>query len=64
MKDSLRPTEHSHDVDKKEQDISHLEMVPSHTPPGEVEKGQKLAPVVSNGPVVHEKVKLTRLPPK
>jgi hypothetical protein len=64
MKDSLRPTQHSHDVDKKEQDISHLEMVPSHTPPGEVEKGQKLAPIVSNGPVVHEKVTLTELPPK
>jgi hypothetical protein len=50
------PVRHSHEVEKKENDVAHLERVTTHTPPSEVEKGQPLAPVTSRGPVVHEKV--------
>jgi hypothetical protein len=55
MQDTPRPMPKSHDFEK-DNDVTHLERVTSETPPGEVEKGQRLAPIVSNGPVVHEKV--------
>ncbi|CAO2655044.1 Nn.00g117770.m01.CDS01 [Neocucurbitaria sp. VM-36] len=45
---------HSQDVEKDE--VQHLERLKSHTPPSEVEKGQQLAPVISRGPEVHEKM--------
>jgi hypothetical protein len=50
MHDTLR---HSHEKD----DVTHLERISSGSPHNEVEKGQQLAPTVSNGPIVHEKVR-------
>jgi hypothetical protein len=44
-------------MDKKGNDVAHLEKVNTHTPPSEMEKGQPLVPIVSRGPVVHEKVR-------
>jgi hypothetical protein len=47
----------SDEIEKNE--TSHLEAVPSRTPPSELEKGQhgsQLAPVASRSPVIHEKV--------
>jgi hypothetical protein len=46
MHDTLR---HSHEKD----DVTHLERISSGSPHNEVEKGQQLAPTVSNGPIVH-----------
>lgn len=37
-------------------DTAQLESVNTRTPPSEVEKGQRMAPIVSRGPEVHEKV--------
>jgi hypothetical protein len=53
------PLRQSYDVEKKD-DVTHLERVPTHTPPSEMEKGRQieLAPTISRGPVVHEKVTL------
>ncbi|KAH7356104.1 major facilitator superfamily domain-containing protein [Pyrenochaeta sp. MPI-SDFR-AT-0127] len=51
---TLQPPRHSHDVEKDQ--VTHLERAESRTPPSEVEKGNKLAPVVSRGPEVHEKM--------
>ncbi|KAH7088754.1 major facilitator superfamily domain-containing protein [Paraphoma chrysanthemicola] len=56
MQDTPRPMRPSHDVEKHDNDITHLERVTSHTPPSEVEKAQRLTPTASNGPVVHEKM--------
>ena len=53
MQEAARSENRSHDFDKNEQ--SHLEMVATRTPPSEPEK-QQLAPVMSRGPEVHEKV--------
>ncbi|OAL03750.1 MFS general substrate transporter [Phaeosphaeriaceae sp. SRC1lsM3a] len=50
------PVRRSHEVEKKGNDVTHLERVTTHTPPSEVEKGQPLAPVTSRGPVVHDKM--------
>jgi hypothetical protein len=58
MQDTPRPIRRSHDIEK-DNDVTHLERVTSETPPGEIEKGQRLTPIVSNGPVVHEKVRHT-----
>lgn len=51
------PARYSHDAEKNQ--VAHLESVASRTPPSEVEKGQ-LAPVVSRGPEVHEKVRWSK----
>ena len=57
MQDATHPPRrHSHEMEKKGNDVAHLEKVNTHTPPSEMEKGQPLAPVASRGPVVHEKV--------
>ncbi|CAN9104344.1 unnamed protein product [Alternaria alternata] len=53
MQEATRSASPSHDFDKHGQD--HLEMVATRTPPGEPEK-QQLAPVMSRGPEVHEKM--------
>lgn len=58
MQEPQRPLRPSHDAEKHEDNVTHLERATSRTPPSEVEKGQRLAPTVSNGPVVHEKVNL------
>ncbi|KAH8640398.1 hypothetical protein IG631_03339 [Alternaria alternata] len=55
MQEATRSASPSHDFDKHGQD--HLEMVATRTPPGEPEK-QQLAPVMSRGPEVHEKIPL------
>jgi hypothetical protein len=43
-------------MDKRGDDVTHLEKVNTHSPPSELEKGQQLAPTISRGPEVHEKV--------
>jgi hypothetical protein len=58
MQEATRSASPSHDFDKHGQD--HLEMVATRTPPGEPEK-QQLAPVMSRGPEVHEKVSANAL---
>jgi hypothetical protein len=57
MHESLRSGPHSYEMDKKGNDVAHLEKVNTHTPPSEMERGQPLVPIVSRGPVVHEKVR-------
>lgn len=52
-----QPVKHRPHDDEKDE-VTHLENVNSHTPPSEIEKGQPLAPTVSRGPVVHEKVSM------
>lgn len=57
MQDATQPpVRRSIEMEKKGNDVTHLEKVTTHTPPSEMEKGQPLAPVTSRGPVVHEKV--------
>jgi hypothetical protein len=47
-----------HDAGKKEEQIEHLEQVPTQTPPSEMEKGQHTLTQTTTGPVVHEKVRI------
>jgi len=53
MHETMRSGDHSYEVDKNGQ--SQLEMVATRTPPSEPEK-QRLAPITSRAPEVHEKV--------
>jgi hypothetical protein len=62
MHDTLRSGSHSNEMDKKDNDVTHLEKVNTHSPPSELEKGQQLAPTVSRGPEVHEKVQYLQKP--
>jgi hypothetical protein len=48
-------------MEKMDQDFTHMEKVTTHTPPSELERGQQLAPTVSRGRVVHEKVQYKHL---
>jgi hypothetical protein len=59
MQNAPPPVRRSYEVEKKD-DVTHLERVPTHTPPSDMEKGRELelAPTVSRGPVVHKKVGL------
>lgn len=52
-----QPLRHSHDAEKDQ--VAHLEKVTTRTPPSELEKShdQKLTPIVSRAPEVHEKVR-------
>lgn len=54
MLDNTNRERHSPDLEKDE--VNHLENATSRTPPSEMEKGQRLTPVASRGPEVHEKV--------
>ncbi|KAF1938415.1 MFS general substrate transporter [Clathrospora elynae] len=54
MQETPNPGRYSRD--SKKHDVTHLEEVASRTPPSEMEKGQQLAPILSKGPVVHEKM--------
>jgi hypothetical protein len=56
MHDTLRSEGHSFEIEKKDNDVTHLEKLNTHTPPGELERGHQLAPTISRGPVVHDKV--------
>jgi hypothetical protein len=56
MLDTLRSSRQSHEVDMKANDVTHLEKTTTRTPPSEMEKGNRLVPVASRGPEVHEKV--------
>jgi len=53
MHETMRSGDHSYEVDKNGQ--SQLEMVATRTPPSEPEK-QRLAPITSRAPEVHEKM--------
>jgi hypothetical protein len=64
MHDTLRSASHSNEMEKKGNDVTHLEKVNTHSPPSELEKGQQLVPIASRGPEVHEKVQYLHRPPQ